>query len=85
MAATTRRARAGAAKPEAARPKATAAAPKKKKEATAMLRRLSSPIAAIAARLCDPTDSRALRLVAAALLVGECFLCALVIAKVPCE
>ena len=46
---------------------------------------LSSLLATIAARLCDPTDSLALCLVAAALLVGECFLCAFVIVKVPCE
>lgn len=78
MVATTRRARAGGAtKPDA---KATAKTRKKKTPSN-----LWSLAATIAARLCDPGDTLALCLVAAALLVGECLLCALVIVKVPCE
>ena len=80
MAATTRRARAGGAKPEGA-----ARSTKATMKATRMQNNLWSLSATIARRLCDPGDALALCLVAAALLVGECFLCALVIVKVPCE
>ena len=82
MAATTRRARAGGAKPEDARSTKAKATTTLKKTS---VQKLWSLVATIAARLCDPSDTLALCLVAAALLVGECFLCALVIVKVPCE